>query len=235
MSLENKKGKHLAIIPARGGSKRLPGKNIMLLKGKPLIHYTIEAALNSHIFDEICVSSDCEQILETASFFNSISLLKRPDSLATDEASSEDVILHALKTVEEKKGCKFDSICLLQPTSPLRNENHIIEAYTLFFNNKKECIVKSAYKINRDNFHKSKFIIQKRSNSYETYEKRAYKEGLYSINGAIYIYSPILFKKKSFLEKSTKPIIHLMNEYVSVDIDTQEDFDLAQDFFQRII
>ena len=106
----------LAIIPARGGSKRLPGKNIMPLGGKPLIHWTIEAALASSYVDRVIVSSDEDEILETTRRLGESIPLPRPAELAQDETPTMPVLHHVIDTI----GDIYDYILLLQPTSPLR-------------------------------------------------------------------------------------------------------------------
>ena len=115
----------LAIIPARGGSKRLPRKNILDLCGKPLISWSIEAALKSKYISKVVVSSDDEEILNISSNFGA-DIIKRPYELANDTATTFDAIKHTINNLE-----KYDYIVLLQPTSPLRNEKHIDEAIEL--------------------------------------------------------------------------------------------------------
>ena len=111
----------IAIIPARGGSKGVPGKNIKDLCGKPLIVWTIEAALRSSYIDTVLVTSDDDDILKISEAAGA-KIIKRPSNLATDESPSMDAVLHALDTT-----AKHNVVILLQPTSPLRNEQHIDE------------------------------------------------------------------------------------------------------------
>lgn len=124
--------KFIAVIPARGGSKGLPGKNIKELCGKPLIVYTIETALKSKIFDKVIVSTDSLEIAEIAKKAGAEIPFLRPKELATDTADSMDVLIHAIKFLEEK-GEKFDYIMKLQPTSPLRTEEDIRKSVKLLF------------------------------------------------------------------------------------------------------
>ena len=112
----------LAVVPARGGSKRLPRKNILDLGNKPLIAWSIEAGLNSRYVDKVIVSSDDDEILNIAKTYNS-EIIKRPASLASDTATSFDALKHTIENVET-----YDYIILLQPTSPLRSSQHIDEA-----------------------------------------------------------------------------------------------------------
>ena len=121
----------LAIIPARRGSKRLPGKNIKILGDKPLIAWTIEAAKNSQYIDHIIVSTDSDKIAKVAKNWGVAVPFERPSYLSTDEASSEDVIVHTLNWIEENEGILFDYFILLQPTSPLRQTKDIDQALEL--------------------------------------------------------------------------------------------------------
>ena len=112
----------LAVIPARGGSKRLRRKNLLDLHGKPLIAWTIEAGLQSKYLDKVVVSSEDKDILDIAREFKT-DIIKRPNRLASDTATSFDVLKHAIDNLES-----YDYVVLLQPTSPLRNAMHIDEA-----------------------------------------------------------------------------------------------------------
>lgn len=116
--------KVLAIIPARKGSKGLPGKNIKLLCGKPLVSWTIEKALLSNYIDELIISTDCKKIAKIAEKLGCKVPFLRPKSLSDDKTPMYKVILHALKYYE-KKNIFFDIIVLLEPTSPLRENNDI--------------------------------------------------------------------------------------------------------------
>ena len=113
----------LAIIPARGGSKRLPNKNILSLNGKPLIAYSIKAALNSKYIDKVVVSSDSKKILKIAKKYKS-DTIKRPKKLATDTATTFDALKHTIKKLKKQ----YDYIVLLQSTSPLRTSKDIDKA-----------------------------------------------------------------------------------------------------------
>ena len=126
----------LAIIPARGGSKRLPRKNVLDLAGKPLIAWTIDAAKSSKYIDKTVVSSDSDEILQIANDL-SVGVIKRPDYLANDTATSVAVTEHAINSVTEV----FDFIILLQPTSPLRTAKHIDEAIELLLQKKADAVI----------------------------------------------------------------------------------------------
>lgn len=123
--------KVLCIIPARGGSKRFPRKNIALLAGKPLLTYAIEAAVESNIFDKICVSSDDEEILGIAKAYDSISALKRSQELATDTVQIKEVCLYLLEYFASQ-GEAYTEFAVLLTTNPFRTAKDIRNAYGIF-------------------------------------------------------------------------------------------------------
>ena len=122
----------LAIIPARGGSKGLPGKNIKNLCGKPLISYTINAALSATCIDKVIVSTDDESIAQIAVDNGAEVPFIRPSEIATDTASAVDVYLHAIDFMNTKKDREIKKFIVLLPTVPFRTAKHIDEAYNLF-------------------------------------------------------------------------------------------------------
>lgn len=215
----------LAIIPARGGSKRLPRKNILPLNGKPLIAWSIEAAKKSNAIDRIIVSSDDDKILDIAEKFGA-DAIKRPANLANDTASTVDVLLYTIENLEKE----YDFIVLLQPTSPLRTERHIEQAIELLLQKKADAVV-SVTEVdhsplwantlpedgNMGNFLRTE-ILGKRSQDLEKY---------YRINGAIYIIKiDALLKEKSlFLKKNI--YAYKMDRSTSIDIDEKIDFEIA--------
>ena len=121
----------LAIIPARGGSKGVPGKNIKLLGGKPLLQYTVERANESHLLTRIVLSSEDASIIATAQDLGLEVPFIRPATLASDQAKSIAVVQHAVAYFEEQ-GVFFDAVCLLQPTSPFREKGFIDAAIEKF-------------------------------------------------------------------------------------------------------
>ena len=125
----------LGFLPARGGSKRLPKKNVLNLKGKPLISWSIEAGLRSRYIDKLVVSSEDEEILSIAAE-HEVETLIRPDELADDKTSSFDTIKHTLDNSKE-----YDYIVLLQATSPLTNQTHIDKAIELLEEKNADAIV----------------------------------------------------------------------------------------------
>ena len=215
----------LAIIPARGGSKRLPRKNVLDLCAKPLIAYTIEATLKSKYIDKVIVSSDDEEILNISSNFGA-DIIKRPYELANDTATTFDTIKHTIDNFEN-----YDYIVLLQPTSPLRNEKHIDEAIQLLEEKNADSIISVCEMDhsplwsntlpkdgNMSNFLKDE-ILNKRSQDLEKY---------YRLNGAIYICkTEKLLENKGFFLKDNI-FAYKMDREHSVDIDEKIDFSIAQ-------
>jgi len=131
----------LAIIPARGGSKGLPGKNIKNLCGKPLIAWTIEKALKSKYLDEVMVTTDDKEIADIAKKYGANVPFLRPSELATDTATTFSVIEHTINFYKEKLKKEFDYVVLLEPTSPLREDNDIDNMIRQMLDNNKEGIV----------------------------------------------------------------------------------------------
>ena len=125
--------KVIGVIPARGGSKRLPRKNIRLLCGKPLIHYTIEAALAAQSCVDWVLSTEDPEIKDYGSGFNNLELIDRPTYLASDDVTNDEVVLHALELMENKNKEQYDIAILLQPTSPIRASSHIDLAIELLW------------------------------------------------------------------------------------------------------
>lgn len=222
--------KYLAIIPARKGSKRLPNKNILKLGNKPLIAWTIEAALKSKYIDEVMVTTDSAEIAVFAKNYGAKVPFIRPNELATDKASSNDVVKHAVDFYKQK-GQTFENIILLQPTSPLRTTNNIDNAIKLQIEKNANSIISVcetdhsplwSNTLNSDNS-MEKFIKPevkgKRSQDLETY---------YRLNGAVYIVKTSTFlKEKSFFSKK-KSFAYKMDKKHSIDIDDEIDFKLAE-------
>lgn len=223
----------LAVIPARGGSKGVPGKNIKILAGKPLISYTIKAALESGIFEKVIVSTDSKEIADIAVQYGAEVPFLRPKEIAGDLTSSDDVILHALAYYKEK-GVDFDEVCKLQPTSPFRDGNHIKEAYQLFCSKKADFLV-SVCECEHSPLWAGIIGEDLRLDNFISEDaKRACRQDLptyYRLNGAIYMGKTECFKmNKSFLGKNS--IAYIMEQDKSVDIDSQLDFMLAEVMLQ---
>lgn len=213
--------KILYVIPARGGSKGIPHKNIKPLNGKPLIYYSIDVARQLTTDDNICVSTDDNEIIEVVEDYGLKVPFKRPAHLATDTATSNDVLLHAL-SFYENRGIDYDIIILLQPTSPLRNAYQVKEALSLF-NESLEMVVsvkesQSASVICSENERGFlEFCFNKLGARRQDIQK------YYEYNGAIYIIN-IERLKKIGLNGFTNKKKYVMDEMSSIDIDTQLDW-----------
>lgn len=219
--------KSLVIIPARGGSKGVPKKNIKYLGKKPLIHYTIKAARELFSDDQIIVSTDCLEIKSVVEKLGLFVPFLRPKELATDNAGTHEVILHAIGFFESQ-GNEISEIILLQPTSPFRTDAHLKEALELYNSNidmvvsVKETQSNPYYVLKEENI--NGFLESSKKGNYI---RRQDCPKVYELNGAIYIVNPDSIKKSSMNEfKRVKK--YLMDEYSSHDIDTQMDFSFAE-------
>ena len=220
----SKTKKILAIIPARGGSKGIPRKNIIPLAGKPLIAWTIDAAKKSKYIDRIIVSSDSDEILKVAFKFGS-EPIKRPAKLAADIALPEPLIFHALGHLKKTEKYIPDVIIYLQPTSPLRNETDIDNAFNVFFKSKAMAL-NSVYEIDKKylktfGINKNGLLEGSINNKYP-FANRQQLPSVYMPNGAIYIIYTDVFRKTKMLF-SDKTVPFLMQGEKNVDLDTQED------------
>lgn len=225
------KGKSFAaIIPARGGSKRLPGKNSLTLAGKPLICWTIEAALKNRYIDEVVVSSDDDEIIRIAQE-SGAKTIKRPDELARDDTSTVDVLIDVLKQTAYN-----DYIVLLQPTSPLRTEKHIHEAIELLISKDADAVVSVCETEHSplwsnvlpedgsmDHFLREE-IKNKRSQELPVY---------YRLNGAIYICKSVKLLEEHSLLLKHKSYAYVMSRTSSIDIDEAIDLEMAEFFMKK--
>jgi N-acylneuraminate cytidylyltransferase/CMP-N,N'-diacetyllegionaminic acid synthase len=224
------KGKKvLAIIPARGGSKGLPQKNILPLLGKPLIAWTIEQALESKYLDEVVVSTDDEEIAKISKKYGAEVPFMRPKELATDKAKGIKVVFHALKWLEEHNEY-YDLLILLQPTSPFRTAKDINQAIELLFIKNAKAIVSVcetehhpywANMLPSDGCMKD-FLRPEAAN-----KNRQDLPIFYRLNGAIYLaYYSYLKMQKGFL--GDKTYAYIMPRKSSIDIDDEFDFKFAE-------
>lgn len=219
--------KPLVLIPARGGSKGVPGKNIKLLGGKPLIQYTLDAAKELFNEDEIIVSTDSEEIRKTVAEYGLKVPFLRPKELATDTAGTYEVLLHALDYMESK-GIYNDIIILLQPTSPLRTSIHIKEALQLYTNDLdmvvsvKETKSNPYYILKEEN--EDGWLVNSKQGKFA---RRQDCPKVWEMNGAIFIINVKSLKKKSITE-FVKVKKYVMSHEDSIDIDDVLDFDFAE-------
>lgn len=210
----------LGIIPARGGSKGIPRKNIKELNNKPLINYTIDSSLKSDTIDRTIVTTEDEEIADTATATGAEVPFMRPASLAEDETPTEPVVKHALEELTES----FSEFVLLQPTSPLRTAEHIDEAVNTY----QSTGAKSLLSVYED--HSYRWGYTEDGATQLNYDgersRRQDKSSEYIENGAIYITDFEGFvETESFTTGQTE--LYEMSELDSIDIDEPVDMRLA--------
>jgi CMP-N-acetylneuraminic acid synthetase len=222
--------KYLAIIPARGGSKRLPRKNVLSLHQKPLIAWSIETSLASEYISETIVSTDDSEIIEISKKHGAKVPFVRPSELSTDQSDSLSVVIHAVDFYK-KQGFNIENIILLQPTSPLRITEDINEAIQLFEKEDANSVISVCEtehsplwcnvlpeNCSMDNFLNPEYK-NCRSQDLPTY---------YRINGAIYIIKTSILEKERSFFSSQKSFSYIMPQNRSIDIDSKLDFIIAE-------
>ena len=214
----------LAIIPARGASKRLPDKNILDFAGKPLIAWTIDAALKSKCISKVIVSTDDARIASIAKKYGAKVPFLRPESLASDESTTIDVVVDLVSKLSEK----YKYIALLQPTSPLRASQHIDESFEQIGDKDAVVsVVKTEHPIEWCNTLSSNKSLDNFINGTVRNKRSQDLPERYRINGAIYIVkTDVLLREETFLlEKGA--VAYIMDRDVSIDIDQKQDFIIA--------
>lgn len=223
----------LVIIPARGGSKGIPDKNIKELCGKPLILHTVEAARKLFTDSQIIVSTDSQRIKQIVEGSGLKVPFLRPPRLSTDHTPMDDVILHALDYFERSYNPP-QKIILLQPTSPLRDQNHIKEAIELFID--EIDLLVSVKKTDSNPYYvhyeeNEKGFLEKSKAG--VFIRRQDCPDVWELNGAIYIYNTNSIKNLG-LKNLKKIKKFIMDNKSSIDIDSQIDFDLAELLINRL-
>ena len=223
----------LVIIPARGGSKGIPRKNIKLLNGKPLIYYTVEAARGIFKDSQICVSTDDKEIVDLVENIGLKIPFIRPVELASDTATTHDVLLHALNFYKES-GISVDTILLLQPTSPLRTSTHIRDALSIY--NSKECDMVVSVKETKSNPY---FVLYEENeqgilvkSKKGGYQRRQDAPKVWEYNGAIYVIN-VESLLKNTIDKFERIYKFVMEEQCSIDIDTDLDWKICEFLIQK--
>lgn len=219
---------NVAIIPARGNSKGIPRKNLKLLKGSPLIQWTLLPAKLSGCFEYIAVTSEDTEILKIASD-NKVMGIMRPPYLSSDIVQTAEVCLDALRQLQ-MVNINPDMVTILQPTSPFRTPQHIIDAVTLFSNDKTRRTVIAAYKSYKYHWHENLPL-------YHNPEKRLGRQqekdmGMYVENGAIYCCDSDKFSMAGQYRVSPY-IIYQMPEKNSLELDSMEDWWLAEAMIEK--
>ncbi len=229
--------KLLAIIPARGGSKGVPRKNIKLLGDKPLLWYTYQAAKSSNLFDEILLSTDDEEIASIGKEIGFMVPFLRPIELATDAAKSIDVVIHTLNELQ-KSNRTYDAVILLQPTSPFREKGIINKSFDIFIKTGADSLVSVkkvphqfnphwVFKVNENNF------LSISTGDEELISRRQELPDAYYRDGQIYITTvEVLLNQKAF---TGKKLAYLLNTYEGADIniDAMDDWEKAEEFIMN--
>ena len=222
----------IAIIPARGGSKGLIKKNIRSLGNQPLIHWTIKSALASKYITKVILSTDSKEIARTCRSTGIEIPFMRPKKLAQDKSLAIDTYLYTIKKLKKEFEYKNDEFIVLLPTTPFRNSNDIDNAIKIFYEKNASSLI-SCYEMNKPiswAFSINKFgIIKKKKN---TLKNRQDEKSMYLPNGGIFILKYSQIKKvKNYYFKNTYG--YIMPKYRSLDIDTEDDFKLAE-FYLKI-
>lgn len=225
--------KILCIIPARGGSKGIPGKNIIDVKGKPLISYSIEPAIEAMkigIIDKVIVSTDSREIADISKSYGAEVPFFRPDSISGDKAKSVEFISHAIEFYKNI-GIEYDAVLLLQPTSPLRTMEDLSNAVKMFLDSNNDSLISAyeeeyindlvIYKLSADG--KTSIPVNELHNKGV---RRQDHGSLYVRNGCIYI-SKVSLINQGFVIGET-PLIYVMDKNKSVNVDTLEDLELLR-------
>ena len=219
--------KNIAIIPARGGSKRLPEKNIKLLNGFPLLSFSIlYAQANTQIIDEVYVSTDNDNIKKIALQYGA-KVIDRPENLSGDLEPTVSALKHVLQNIDYQ----VDNVILLQATNPIRPENLLKEAFEIY--QKRSC--KSLFTVSRNLQKLGKITDQKFiPYNYKIGQRSQDLEPLYFENGLLYITKAALIKDNIIISEDAFPF-EIDHIFASIDIDTQQDFDYAQYLYQKHI
>jgi len=230
------KNKRIAIIPARSGSKRIPNKNIVDFYGKPMIYWTIQAAISSNLFDEILVSTDCEEIAKLSkSFGANVPFLR--DQYYDDVSAVSEATIYALQQIEKYNNTKYDTIVQLMPNCPLRSRQTIIKLIKSFEKSNHNSMLSGfyygmsnpwwAHKVNEDG------SFEKVFNDDIYFNRSQDLPQLICPSGAIWISKrDALIKYNSFYSKDYK--LFVLDKIEAVDIDDYEDLKFAQVAFQTI-
>lgn len=227
-----KKEKIIAIIIARGGSKSIPRKNVLPLRGKPLVAWPIDLAKSIKDIDRIIVSTDDDEIIDIARKYGAEILFKRPAKLSKDQTPTLPVLRHCIKYLEKNEGYKPDIILLLYPTSPFLKKERIIEALKLFRKTNCNSVISAVKDYGR--------FWKKEANGYKPFYplkriNRQYFKPMYRENGAIYFnrYKVLMEMDKIADNKSVEFLI--MNEDENIDIDNPSDLKKAKKILNKKI
>jgi CMP-N-acetylneuraminic acid synthetase len=225
----------LGLIPARGGSKRLPRKNILPLAGKPLIAWTIEAALGSDSLDKVIVSTDDEEIASISRKYGAEVPFLRPQALASDTATGLDVMLHVLQSLAES-GEHYDYLVNLQPTSPLRSPQDIRHALQLQREREADAVISVCQTDHPPEWSNTLPPDGSLQSFFHPGIRNTRSQDLprsYRLNGAIYIFDCRRLLAQRSLDMDDKAYAYIMPRERSIDIDTDLDLRIAQAILEQ--
>jgi len=222
--------KFLSIIPARGGSKGIPRKNLAKINGRPLIEYSIKAALDVSQITDVVVSTDDKEIADVSRELGAQVPFIRPLELATDKAQSAPVVRHAVEFMEKLKGYTYDAVLMLQPTSPLRKSLHIKKALDIYQSSDIDSLV-SVVSVSQHPYRMKKLVGNKLINyidqGFENMIPRQELPEVYIRNGAIYLCSrSVIIHKKVLVGENCYGLV--MDDFESINIDSKLDLVLAE-------
>lgn len=226
--------RNIAIIPARSGSKGLKDKNIKMMNGKPLLAYSISAAKAAGVFDEIMLSTDSQKYADIAIKYGASVPFLRSEKNSSDTAGSWDMVLEVLNNYKDL-GREFDTVCLLQPTSPLRIGKDISDAYADFHKSEVDALT-SVCEVDHSPLWAMTFGEDRMLTEYKKHSSNAPRQKLatyYRINGAIYI-RKIEYGKTGAELIDAKEIAFIMDKRRSVDIDDEFDFAIGEYLMNKL-
>lgn len=220
----------LAIIPARGGSKGLPGKNVRPLCGKPLIAYSIEAALGAKEVDRVIVSTDSPDIARVAGAFGADIPFMRPEELAQDASLAIDTYIYTVERIRREEGCAVDEIVVLLPTCPLRSSEDIDAAIRLFRAKSADSVIsyyEAPHPVQWYKYMDDHGVLRSVLPEDGALANRQSERKSYLPNGAIYVFKYSMLKEQR-VYYTDRSYPHIMPRNRSIDIDNIEDFDYAE-------
>lgn len=231
--------RYLGVIPARGGSKGIPKKNIKDMNGKPLIAYTIETAnkaIEVGVLNRCIVSTDSVEIAEVSRKYGADVPFMRPDYLSGDTIKSVDVILHTLSFLE-RQGEHFDAVVTLQPTSPMRTANDLVEGIRMFDENESDSLIAVYEDVKANGFNYYRMgenhegIAEHKEHN--TGIRRQEMKPMYVRNGALYISSIDLLKNRKLIIGDV-PLLYVMPKERSIDVDSMMDFEYIELLMKKL-
>lgn len=222
--------KIIVIIPARSGSKGLTNKNIKRLNGIPLIAHSIECARSCEVIDEVFVSTDSQEYANIALKYGASVPFLRPEKISNDKSQAYDYVSHCIDSYGVKFGCEFDYFIVLQPTSPIRKANHIMDVVKMLIDQKSDSVVSVC---NADHIPQIYNHLPENQSMYMFYKddknslnRQDFGE-YYRLNGSIYAMKVSEFiKYKSYYIENSKA--YIMDKKFSIDIDDELDFFIAE-------